>query len=192
MRCAWLLGLAVLHGCSDGPRQGLLGDDAALAAADAIDAAGIRGVVLEIADDGYGGRAPGTAGDRMTRAYLSERLAELGFEPGAGQGRWDQPFALIGLNSRQPASWSFAADGEDLTLAQYQEFIVASGVQAPRVAVADRELVFVGYGIQAPEFDWDDYKGVDLNGKVLVMLNNDPDWDPALFAGPERLYYGRW
>src|SRR6185369_6410686 len=53
-------------------------------------------------------------------------------------------------------------------------------------------LVFVGYGIQAPEFQWDDIKGVDLKGKVIVMLNSDPDWDPALFAGNTRLYYGRW
>jgi Zn-dependent M28 family amino/carboxypeptidase len=77
-------------------------------------------------------------------------------------------------------------------LAQGEEFIVASGVQVPRVDVSDRELVFVGYGIVAPEYDWDDYEGMDLSGKVLVMLNNDPDWDPELFAGQERLYYGRW
>ena len=57
---------------------------------------------------------------------------------------------------------------------------------------ATRELVFVGYGIQAPEYRWDDFKGVNLTGKILVMMNNDPDWDPNLFAGKRRLYYGRW
>jgi hypothetical protein len=60
------------------------------------------------------------------------------------------------------------------------------------VSIDDAELVFVGYGIQAPEYQWDDFKGVNLKGKVLVMLNNDPDWDPKLFAGKRRLYYGRW
>ena len=61
-----------------------------------------------------------------------------------------------------------------------------------RAEIAGAEVVFVGYGIQAPEYDWDDFKGADLRGKVLLMLNNDPDWDPALFAGKTRLYYGRW
>src|SRR5690606_7354145 len=77
-------------------------------------------------------------------------------------------------------------------LEQGRDFIVASGMQSTRAVVDDAELVFVGYGIEAPEYDWDDFKGADLSGKVLVMLNNDPDWDPSLFAGVERLYYGRW
>jgi Zn-dependent M28 family amino/carboxypeptidase len=65
-------------------------------------------------------------------------------------------------------------------------------VQEPHARIDDAEIVFVGYGIQAPEYDWDDFKGRDLRGKVLLVLNNDPDWDPALFAGATRLYYGRW
>ena len=68
----------------------------------------------------------------------------------------------------------------------------SSGQQKERVSVTNAELVFVGYGIQAPEYQWDDYKGADLAGKILVMMNNDPDWDPKLFAGKRRLYYGRW
>ena len=72
------------------------------------------------------------------------------------------------------------------------DFIVGSGVQAERAEFSDAELVFVGYGIQAPEYDWDDFKDADLKGKVLVMMNNDPDWDPELFAGETRLWYGRW
>src|SRR5690606_28570231 len=77
-------------------------------------------------------------------------------------------------------------------LEQGTDFIVASGLQRERAAVGDTELVVVGYGIPAPEYGWDDFKDVDVTGKVLVMLNNDPHWDPALFAGVERLYYGRW
>ena len=65
-------------------------------------------------------------------------------------------------------------------------------MQTPTAAINDAGVVFVGYGIEAPEYQWDDFKGVDVKGKVLVMLNNDPDWDPKLFAGKTRLYYGRW
>jgi Zn-dependent M28 family amino/carboxypeptidase len=72
------------------------------------------------------------------------------------------------------------------------DYIAVSGLQSEKVSVDDAELVFVGYGIQAPEYKWDDFKGMSLKGKVLVMLNNDPDWDPKLFAGTRRLYYGRW
>ena len=60
------------------------------------------------------------------------------------------------------------------------------------MSIDNAEVVFVGYGIQAPEYEWDDYKGADLTGKVLLMLNNDPDWDPEIFEGNRRLYYGRW
>ena len=69
---------------------------------------------------------------------------------------------------------------------------MASGLQESQASIFGAEVVFVGYGIQAPEHDWDDFKGADLRGKVLLMLNNDPDWDPDLFAGESRLYYGRW
>ena len=85
-----------------------------------------------------------------------------------------------------------AAARNAIDLARGEQYVAASGVQAERAELADSELVFVGYGIEAPEYQWDDFKGVDVSGKVLVMLNNDPDWDPALFAGTERLYYGRW
>jgi Zn-dependent M28 family amino/carboxypeptidase len=77
-------------------------------------------------------------------------------------------------------------------LQQWDQFIVGSGVQEPRAEISDAEIVFVGYGIQAPEYDWDDFKGADLEGKVLLIMNNDPDWDADLFGGETRLWYGRW
>jgi len=92
----------------------------------------------------------------------------------------------------QPESWTFQGHGETKTFKQWDEFIIGSGVQAERAEVNDAEIVFVGYGIQAPEYDWDDYKGADLEGKILLMMNNDPDWDPELFEGETRLWYGRW
>jgi Zn-dependent M28 family amino/carboxypeptidase len=165
---------------------------AADAAAAAITGDDIRRVVAEIADDRYAGRMPGTAGDAMTRDYLARELAALGFEPGAADGTWEQPVELVGVTTNAPAKWRFARGGESVELERNGEFIAASGVQQARSGVANAELVFVGYGIEAPEYSWDDFKGVDVSGKVLMMLNNDPDWDPALFAGAERLYYGRW
>jgi Zn-dependent M28 family amino/carboxypeptidase len=152
----------------------------------------MRGIVVEISDDRYEGRGPGTPGDEAARRYLAERMAELGLEPGAADGSWEQPFDLVGVNAQQPETWTFDGHGKSMTLKQWDDFIVGSGVQDERAEIADAELVFVGYGIQAPEYEWDDYKGADLNGKVLLMMNNDPDWDPELFAGETRLWYGRW
>src|SRR5207237_9246410 len=73
-----------------------------------------------------------------------------------------------------------------------ENFVASSGVQKAEAKIQDAEIVFVGYGIVAPEYQWDDYKGADLKGKVLLMMNNDPESDPALFGGKTRLYYGRW
>jgi Zn-dependent M28 family amino/carboxypeptidase len=152
----------------------------------------MRGIVAEISDDRYEGRGPGTSGDEAARRYLAEQLAALGLQPGAEDGSWEQPFDLVGVNSSQPKTWTFNAEDESLVLKQWDQFIVGSGVQEERAVIADAELVFVGYGIQAPEYDWDDYKGADLEGKILLMMNNDPDWDPELFGGETRLWYGRW
>ena len=166
-------------------------------AADAVEAAGtiagqdIRRVVAEIADDRYAGRAPGTPGDKSARAYLAKELEALGFEPGVN-GSFEQPVELVGVTSTPPAKWRFTRGGANVDLARNTDFIAGSGVQTARAEIANAELVFVGYGIEAPEYGWDDFKGADVAGTVLVMLNNDPDWDPTLFAGTERLYYGRW
>ena len=168
------------------------GNHAAMQASLQIESEFMREIIKEISQDNYEGRGPGSRGDDKTRKYLAERLAELGLEPGADDGSWDQAFELVGVNSSQPDAWVFSGHGESMVLKQWDEFIVGSGVQEERLEFTDAELVFVGYGIQAPEYDWDDYKSVDLNGKVLVMMNNDPDWDPEFFAGETRLWYGRW
>ncbi|HEX9671363.1 MAG TPA: M20/M25/M40 family metallo-hydrolase, partial [Thermoanaerobaculia bacterium] len=82
--------------------------------------------------------------------------------------------------------------GQTVTFDWWESYIAASGVQREQAGFADAEVVFVGYGITAPEEEWDDYGGADLAGKVLLMLNDDPDWDPELFGGERKLYYGRW
>ena len=152
----------------------------------------MRGHIVELSDDRYEGRGPGARGDVAARQYLIKELEGLGLEPGGADGSWEQAFDLVGVTTSQPESWTFAADSNALTLKQWDEFIVSSGVQSERAEFEDAEVVFVGYGIQAPEYDWDDFKGQDLEGKVLLIMNNDPDWDPNLFAGETRLWYGRW
>ena len=177
---------------AESPAVGERSDSQALDAVELITADYMREIIVEISDDRYEGRGPGTAGDTAARKYLAEEMESLGILPGAADGSWEQPFDLVGVNASQPDEWSFTKDDNTLTFKQWDEFIIGSGVQADKAVIKDAEVVFVGYGIQAPEYDWDDFKGQDLNGKVLLILNNDPNWDPDLFAGETRLYYGRW
>jgi len=166
--------------------------DAAHQATKEITADLMRGYVIELSDDKYEGRGPGSRGDEAARAYLIDQLQKLGLEPGAADGSWQQSFDLIGVTTEQPDEWTFRHDDGEITLKQWDQFIVSSGLQEEQAKVENAELVFVGYGIQAPEYEWDDFKGQDLKGKVLVILNNDPSWDPELFGGETRLWYGRW
>lgn len=165
---------------------------AAATAARQISAELMRDYVIEISSDKYEGRGPGSRGDAAVRRYLAQELEGMGLQPGAADGSWEQPFDLVGLTAEQPEDWTFTRGDESLVLQQWDQFIASSGVQAERAEFQDAELVFVGYGIQAPEYGWDDYKGQDLRGKVVLMMNNDPDWDPELFGGETRLWYGRW
>ncbi|MDC0598816.1 M28 family peptidase [Gammaproteobacteria bacterium] len=152
----------------------------------------MRQYVIELSDDKYQGRGPGSAGDAAARQYLADEMAALGLEPGAADGSWEQAFDLIGISAEQPPEWTFLNGDNSLTLNQWDEFIAASGIQGELAQVSNAEVVFVGYGIQAPEYNWDDFKGADLSGKILLIMNNDPDWDPDLFEGEKRLWYGRW
>ena len=156
--------------------------------ADRIREEDLRAAVAELASDSYEGRAPGTPGDLKAREWIAAQLAEAGIAPGAGES-YEQPFGLVSITTELPAAWPFSTG---VSVAPNTEFVANVGNQASKASLADAELVFVGYGIQAPEYEWDDYKGQDMSGKVLVMLNSDPEWDPELFAGVRRLYYGRW
>ena len=157
-----------------------------------ITAAALRGPIRFLAHDLLEGRAPASRGEAIARAYLAAELESLGYEPGGPNGQWEQVFDVVGVTAQAPQTWSFHGNGKSVDLKWSQDFIAASGVQDERAVIENAELVFVGYGIQAPEYQWDDFKGMDLRGKVLLMLNNDPDWDPKLFEGNRRLYYGRW
>ncbi len=152
----------------------------------------LRAPIRILASDEFEGRGPATRGDALARLYLSTELETMGLKPGGEAGGWEQGFDIVGVKAKLPASWEFATKGGSVSLKLRDDYIAGSGVQTPTASIKDAQLVFVGYGIEAPEFKWDDFKGVDVRGKVLVMLNNDPDWDPKLFAGSTRLYYGRW
>jgi Zn-dependent M28 family amino/carboxypeptidase len=161
-------------------------------AAAAIRADGIRGDVRFLASDLLEGRGPATRGDQLAQAYIAARMEAIGLEPAAPGGGWVQPFDIVGIRSRNPDTIRLRRGAEAVDLRYRDDFIAFSGLAQDTVRVEDAEVVFVGYAIVAPEYDWDDYKGADLKGKVLLIMNNDPADDPKLFAGKTRLYYGRW
>jgi len=156
-----------------------------------ITAGSLAAPIRFLADDLLEGRGPATRGDSLARLYLSTELESLGYQP-AGTNKYQQEFDVVGTTAQLPQTWSFKTKGGNVDLKLSDEYIAGSGVQTENAGFDNAELVFVGYGIEAPEYKWDDFKGVDVKGKVLVMLNNDPDWDDKLFEGKKRLYYGRW
>jgi Zn-dependent M28 family amino/carboxypeptidase len=145
-----------------------------------------------LSSDELEGRGPATRGDTLARLYLAAELEQLGYLPGGPDGKWEQPFDIVGVKTQAPKAWTFKGKNGSVDLAWHEDYMGASGVQKPASTIADAEVVFVGYGIEAPEYKWNDFKGANLEGKVLLMLNNDPEADPKLFGGKARLYYGRW
>jgi len=156
----------------------------------AITADALRAHVRFLASDLLEGRGPGTRGDALAQAYISSQLEALGLRPAGTQG-YLQPFDIVGVDGHAPTV-EFAHGSSTLVLRHPDEVIAVAGDAAPHTVLEAAELVFVGYGIRAPEYAWDDFKGQDLRGKVLLILNSDPEDDPALFAGRTRLWYGRW
>jgi len=150
----------------------------------------LRAHVRFLASDLLEGRAPATRGDALAEAYIASQFESLGLRP-AGTDGYRQPFELLGVQGR-PEALVFSAPGRTLSLAVPGEVVAGPGDAAMESRLDRAEVVFVGYGIQAPEYAWDDFKGMDVRGKVLLVMNNDPSDDPALFAGRTRLYYGRW
>ena len=160
-------------------------------AADAIVPDVLRAHVRFLSHDLLEGRGPGTRGDALAQAYIASQFEALGLKPAGPDGSYFQRFDLMGITSH-PKGMTFRAPQGTAELKFHEDFIAVSGVQAPEAKLEASELVFVGYGIQAPEYAWDDFKGMDLRGKTLLILNNDPEDDPTLFAGRARLWYGRW
>ncbi len=167
-------------------------DESEIADASVIDEATIRGHVRFLADDLLEGRGPGSRGDSLAQLYISTQFQTLGLEPAAADGSWLQPVPLIGVRTLAPEHVTFTAGDKSVSLESIKDFMSTIGSPKTEASVENAEVVFVGYGIQAPEYDWDDFKDVDLRGKILLVMNNDPADDPELFEGRRRLYYGRW
>ncbi len=160
-----------------------------------IDPARLSATVKVLASDAFEGRAPGTAGESKTVVWLSKAFAELGLKPGGEKGDWTQRVPMVRTRLQMPGSVEIG--GKPMQLGTDVYFSTVRPVD--RVAIDRAPLVFVGYGVSAPEREWDDYKGVDLTGKIAVMLVNDPDFEAApsepvagAFGGRAMTYYGRW
>lgn len=165
--------------------------EAAQRAAALIEERELRAHVSFLASDLLEGRAPASRGDRLTAAYLGAQLEALGLEPAGSRG-YQQPFGIVGISAQLPKAIEVRGRAGSLSLRTGIDLVVFTGEQRERSELRDAELVFAGYGITAPEERWDDFKGADLRGKVLVVLNNDPADDPRAFGGKARLYYGRY
>jgi Zn-dependent M28 family amino/carboxypeptidase len=145
-----------------------------------------------LSDDLLEGRAPGSRGEKLATRYIAAQLEALGLEPGGEGGSFFQKVPLVGIVPTLPKTVTLKGGGKSVDLAVPSELVIMAGNQSASARIADAEVVFVGYGIVAPEYKWDDYAGVDVKGKVVLVMNNDPESDPALFAGKTRLWYGRW
>jgi Zn-dependent M28 family amino/carboxypeptidase len=152
----------------------------------------LRAHIRFLADDLLEGRGPGSRGDLLAQRYIAAQFESLGLKPAAPDGGWYQPVPLVGVTTHVPETVTFRKGPQSLDVKYHDDLIAVSGMAEPRAGFRDAEIVFVGYGIEAPEYRWNDYKDADLRGKVLLVMNNDPSDDPALFAGKTRLYYGRW
>jgi hypothetical protein len=151
--------------------------------------------IRTLASDEYEGRAPGTKGEQLTVKYLEDQFRALSLEPGNPDGTYEQKVPLVGITPDQDMTLTIAGQGRNAkpVALKFREDFVAWTKREVEDASVDAEAVFVGYGIKAPEFQWDDFKGADLKGKLLVVLVNHPGYaDASLFGGKAMKYYGRW
>lgn len=189
-----------LAGCS----MSVTGDAASGAAAidvpavapGALSEATMRAVIERLSSDEFEGRAPGTPGEAKTVAYLVEQFAKAGLEPG-NNGSWVQKVPLVEITGSDFAPLAITGkDGATQRFAYGSDWVAATYREAPSIDLAASELVFVGYGIVAPEKGWNDYAGLDMKGKTAVILVNDPDHEAEGLSGDFRgramTYYGRW
>lgn len=151
--------------------------------------------VQVLASDAFEGRAPATPGEEKTVAYLIDALKTAGVQPGGDNGGWTQAVPLVRAQVEGPVQATLRVGGKPQSLVNGEDLVLQSLVPVERVQVEAAPLVFVGYGVSAPERGWDDYKGADLRGKIAVVLVNDPDFEtpqPGAFDGRAVTYYGRW
>ena len=180
----------------------LAAQDAALppkTALAAIDAGDLLKYIKVLASDEYEGRAPGSKGEDLSIKYISEQFKTLGLKPGNPDGTYLQEVPLAGITTEPTGS--FTVRGEKLDLKFPEDYVATSARLQEEIKIENSDIVFVGYGVVAPEYGWDDYKDVDVKGKTILMLINDPalpdpndpaQLDPKMFKGRTMTYYGRW
>jgi Zn-dependent M28 family amino/carboxypeptidase len=155
--------------------------------------------VKVLASDQFEGRAPGSKGEELSVNYITDQFKKIGLKPGNPNGTYEQDVPLTGIKSEP--KMSFVTDGQPTELKYPDDYVASSAHLQEHIALANSDMVFVGYGIVAPEYKWDDYKDVDVRGKTIVMLINDPPipdpkdpsrLDDNMFKGRAMTYYGRW
>ncbi len=145
-----------------------------------------------LADDLLEGRAPGHRGGELAALYIATQFEAAGLEPISQEHGYLQTVPLVRMiTDKQSLSFTLTAGDNEVQLDPKSDVIVISELEGNEIRFSD-ELIYVGYGIEAPEYDWDDYKGVDIEGKIAVMLGNDPDFDKTGFASDSISYYGMW
>ncbi|MBK7902262.1 MAG: M20/M25/M40 family metallo-hydrolase [Proteobacteria bacterium] len=173
----------------------LAASTAAHAQAPAFPEAAYRKHIEVLSSDAFEGRAPGTAGEQKTLAYLEQQFRAAGLKPGAGDS-YLQPVPVVEIMPHADAAMRLAgAGGKSLELRSPDDVVVWTKRPVPSTSIANTEVVYAGYGIAAPEYGWDDYAGLDVRGKLVLALVNDPGFatqDPKLFNGNAMTYYGRW
>ncbi len=166
-----------------------------------IDGNAVLEHVKVLASDAYEGRAPGTRGEELSVTYMVDELKRLGLKPGNTDGTYIQKVPLAGIAVQGSPVLSFRNGGRRQDLRWKDDYIAWTKRFLETVNLDNSEMIFVGYGVQAPEFSWDDYQGVDLKGKTMVVLIGDPPvpdpadpnaLDPKTFGGRAMTYYGRW
>ncbi len=155
----------------------------------------MKEVTKELSSDAYEGRAPTTPAEDKTIAYIVQRFEKAGLKPG-NKGQWTQDVPLVEITANNVQPLVFTGGKEAVSLDYRKDMVIATYRVVPKVAIKDSDVVFVGYGINAPERGWNDYAGLDVKGKTVVILVNDPDYKSpetkGLFEGKAMTYYGRW
>lgn len=162
----------------------------------ALSEATMKDVTRELSLDSYEGRAPGSVGEEKTVAYLIAKFKAAGLEPG-NNGSWTQDVPLIEITAKNVSALTIAdRNGKAMSFAYGNEYVIGSYRETPKTDIKQSEMVFVGHGIVAPEKGWNDYAGVDVKGKTVVVMVNDPDFEneglDGPFGGKAMTYYGRW
>ncbi len=165
----------------------------------ALSEATMKDVTRELSLDSYEGRAPGSVGEEKTVAYLIAKYKAAGLEPG-NNGSWTQDVPLIEITAKNVSALTIAdrsgRSGKAMSFAYGNEYVIGSYRETPKTDIKQSEMVFVGHGIVAPEKGWNDYAGVDVKGKTVVVMVNDPDFEneglDGPFGGKAMTYYGRW